>query len=68
MTTWNQKINHNEDWGGNEAIVPHVHISLRWMDACAWYQLATLLSISYCMAYSHVLRTKHVKVDEMYCT
>jgi hypothetical protein len=34
---------------------------LGWMDACAWYHLTTLLSTSYYMDSSHVLRTKHVK-------
>ena len=31
-TTWNQRSNNNEDWGGNEAIGSHVHISLRWIN------------------------------------
>jgi hypothetical protein len=32
-----------------------------WMDAHSWYQLTTLLNISYYMAYTHVSRMKHVK-------
>jgi hypothetical protein len=50
----NQRRNQNQDQGGKEAVGPHVHISLGWMDAHAWYQLATLLSRSYCMVSSHV--------------
>jgi hypothetical protein len=43
----------------------HVHLPLGWMDGCTWYQLATLLSRSYCMVSSHVSRMKHVKGDGM---
>jgi hypothetical protein len=42
---------------------PHVHISLGWMDARAWYQLTTLLSRSYYMTSSHISRMKHAKED-----
>jgi hypothetical protein len=43
----------------------HVRLPLGWMDGRTWYQLATLLSRSYCMVSSHVSRTKHVKGDGM---
>ena len=39
----------------------HVRLPLGWMDGRTWYQLATLLSRSYCMVSSHVSRMKHVK-------
>jgi hypothetical protein len=66
MTTWNPRSNQNQDQGGKATIVgPHVHISLGWMDAHAWYQLTTLLSRSYYMDSSHVLGMKHVKGDGM---
>jgi hypothetical protein len=45
-----QRRNQNQDQGGKEVVGPHVHISLGWMDAHAWYQLTTLLSRSYYMA------------------
>ena len=38
-----------------------VHLSLGWLDACAWYQWITLLSRSYYLCSSHVSGTKHVK-------
>lgn len=44
----NMRINWNQD---------------QWMDACAWYQLTTMLSMSYYMSFSHVSRIKHAKGD-----
>jgi hypothetical protein len=43
MTTWNQIRNHNKYIGEKEVVGPHVHISLGWIDAHVWYQLAKLL-------------------------
>jgi hypothetical protein len=65
MVTWNQRRNQNQDQGGKEANRPRVHISLEWRDGHAWYQLATLLSRTYCMASSHVSRMKHAKEGGM---
>jgi hypothetical protein len=54
-----------KDKGGKVADRHHVRLPLGCMDGRTWYQLAILLSRSYCMVSSHVSRTKHVKVDGM---
>jgi hypothetical protein len=62
---WHQRCDKDQDHGSKETVGHHVHIPLGWMDAHTWYQLDTLLSQSYCMVSSHVLRMKHVKGDGM---
>jgi hypothetical protein len=57
--------NHNQNGGGKATFGYHVHISLGWMDARAWYQLTTMLSRSYYMASFHFSRTKYAKGDGM---
>ena len=55
-----RQSNQNQDQGGREIVGPYVHISLGWMDDCAWYQLTMLLRRSYYMSSTHVFRMKHV--------
>ena len=43
--TWKQK-NQNRNQDDREAVRPHIHISLGWMDDRAWYQLTTILKRS----------------------
>jgi hypothetical protein len=62
---WHQRHDKDQDQGGKATVGHHVHLPLGWMDGCTWYQLATLLSQSYCMVSSHVSRMKHVKGDGM---
>jgi hypothetical protein len=62
---WKHRHNAKQDQGGKETIGHHVHLPLGWMDGHTWYQLATLLSRSYCMVSSRVSRMKHVKGDGM---
>ena len=59
--SWQHQHDVEKDQGGKETIGHHVHLSLGWMDGRTWYQLATILSRSYSMVYSHVLRRKHAK-------
>jgi hypothetical protein len=53
----------DQDQGGKAIVGHHVRLPLGWMDGHTWYQLATLLSQSYCMVSSCVSRTKQVKGD-----
>jgi hypothetical protein len=62
---WQPRHNAEQDQGGKATDGHHVRLPLGWMDGRTWYQLATLLSRSYCMVYSHVSRMKHVKGDGM---
>jgi len=62
---WQPQHDVEKDKGGKVADRHHVRLPLGWMDGRTWYQLATLLSRSYCMVSSHVSRTKHVKGDGM---
>jgi hypothetical protein len=57
-----------KDKGAKVADRHHVRLPLGWMDGHTWYQLATLLSRSYCMVSSNVSRMKHVKGDGMWYT
>ena len=57
-----------KDKGAKVADKHHVRLPLGWMDGRTWYQLATLLSRSYCMVSSNVSRMKHVKGDGMWYT
>jgi hypothetical protein len=57
-----------KDKGAKVADRHHVRLPLGWMDGRTWYQLATLLSRSYCMVSSNVSRMKHVKGDGMWYT
>jgi hypothetical protein len=57
-----------KDKGAKVADRHHVRLPLGWMDGRTWYQLATLLSQSYCKVSSNVSRTKHVKGDVMWYT
>jgi hypothetical protein len=43
-TPWHQRHDKDQDQGDKETVGHHVHLPLGWMDACTWYQLATLLS------------------------
>jgi hypothetical protein len=62
---WQPRHDAEKDKGGKVADRHHVRLPLGWMDGRTWYQLATLLSRSYCMVSSHVSRMKHVKGDGM---
>jgi hypothetical protein len=65
LITWQHRHNADQDQGGKAIDGHYVRLPLGWMDGHTWYQLATLLSGSYCMVSSHVSRTKHVKGDGM---
>jgi hypothetical protein len=65
QATWQPRHDAEKDKGGKLADTHHVRLPLGWMDGRTWYQLATLLSRSYCMVSSHVSSTKHVKGDVM---
>ena len=56
---WQPRQDAEQDQGGKTIVVPHVWIPLGWMDGRTWYQLATILSQSYCMVSSNVLVMKH---------
>jgi hypothetical protein len=62
---WKPRHDAEQDQGGKATDGHHVRLPLGWMDGRTWYQLATLLSRSYCMVSSHVSRMKHVKGDGM---
>jgi hypothetical protein len=62
---WQPRHDAEKDKGGRVEDKHHVQLPLGWMDGRTWYQLATLLSQSYCMVSSHVSRMKHVKRDGM---
>jgi hypothetical protein len=62
---WQPRHDAEKDKGVKVADRHHVRLPLGWMDGRIWYQLATLLSRSYCMVSSHVLRMKYVKGDGM---
>jgi hypothetical protein len=62
---WKHRQDADQDQGGKETIGHHVCLPLGWMDGHTWYQLDTLLSHSYCMVFSRISRTKHVKGDGM---
>jgi hypothetical protein len=53
---WQHRQDADQDQGGKATVGHHVHLPLGWMDGRTWYQLATLLSRSYCMVSSHVFR------------
>jgi hypothetical protein len=63
--TWKPRHDAEQDQGGKATVGQHVRLPLGWMDGRTWYQLATLLSRSYCMVSSCVSRTKHVKGEGM---
>jgi hypothetical protein len=65
LIPWQHRHNADQDQGGKATNGHHVQLPLGWMDGRTWYQLATLLSRSYCMVSSHVSRMKHVKGDGM---
>ena len=65
---WQPRHDAEKDKGAKVADRHHVRLPLGWMDGRTWYQLATLLSRSYCMVSSNVSRTKHVKGDGMWYT
>jgi hypothetical protein len=52
------RSNHIPDQGGMEAVGTNGHNSLEWMDACDWYQLATLFSQSYYMVVGNIDHTE----------
>jgi hypothetical protein len=58
-TPWKHQSDVDQDQGGKEKIGNHVSLPLGWMDGHTRYQLATILSQSYCMVSSHVSGTKH---------
>ena len=62
---WQPRHDAEQDQGAKATDRHHVQLPLAWMDGRTWYQLATLLSRSYCMVSSHVSRMKHVKGDGM---
>jgi hypothetical protein len=63
--TWQPQQDVEKDQGGNATYGHYVRLPMGWMDGRTWYQLATLLSQSYCMVSSCVSRMKHVKGDGM---
>jgi hypothetical protein len=63
--TWQHRHNVDRDHGGKATDGHHVQLPLGLMDGHNWYQLATLLSRSYCMVSSRVSRMKLVKGDGM---
>jgi hypothetical protein len=62
---WQPRHDAEQDQGVKAVDGHHARLPLGWMDGRTWYQLATLVSRSYCMVSSRVLRTKHVKGDGM---
>jgi hypothetical protein len=62
---WKPRHDAEKDQGGKVADRHHLRLPLGWMNGRTWYQLATLLSQSYCMVSSHFSRMKHVKGDGM---
>jgi hypothetical protein len=62
---WQSRHDAEKDKGAKVADRHHVRLPLGWMDGRTWYQLATLISWSYCIVSSNVSRTKHVKGDGM---
>jgi hypothetical protein len=58
-TPWKHWSDAKQDQGVKEAIGHHVRLPLGWMDGRTWYQLATILSQSYCMVSSNVSGMKH---------
>ena len=68
IKTWKPQHDAVKDKGVKVADRHHVRLPLGCMDGRTWYQLATLLSRSYCMVSSNVLRMKNVKGDGMWYT